>query len=79
MNKILITLTKGTNDPVMATLPLEIAATSAAKGHDVSIALLNEAVHLMKTEVTDELRAMGCAPMKDVLADVIKRKIPIYV
>lgn len=79
MNKILITLTKGTNDPVMATLPLEIGISAAAKGHDVSIALLSEAVYLMKSEVTDELRAMGCTPMKDVLADVIKHKIPIHV
>ena len=79
MNKILITLTKGTNDPVMAALPLEIAVAAAAKGHDVAIALLNEAVYLMKSEVTDELRAMGCTPMKDVLTDVVKHKIPIHV
>jgi predicted peroxiredoxin len=79
MAKLFFTITKGTNDPVMATLPLELAAAFADQGHDVKIALLSEAVVLMRDEVIEEMNAHGCSPLKEVMADVIKHKIPIYV
>jgi uncharacterized protein involved in oxidation of intracellular sulfur len=79
MSTILFVATHGSDDPTMATFPLELAVGAAQEGHQAQIALLSEAVVLMKDAVVEELHGFGCPPLKEVLAQVIEHKIPVYV
>jgi uncharacterized protein involved in oxidation of intracellular sulfur len=79
MSTLLFVGTHGSDDPTMATFPFELAVGAAQEGHQAQIALLSEAVVLMKDVVADELHGFGCPPFKEVLAQVIEHKIPVYV
>jgi predicted peroxiredoxin len=79
MSTILFVGTHGSDDPTMATFPFELAVGAAQEGHQAKVALLSEAVVLMKDAVADELHGFGCPPFKEVLAQVIEHKIPVYV
>ena len=79
MSSVLFICSHASDDPTMATLPFELAAGAAQAGHEATVALLGEAVSLMRDEVADELRGFGCPPFRDVLAEVIGHEIPIYV
>jgi len=79
MAKILHVASKGSGDPTMATFPFDIAVGAAKEGHEVAIALLGESVVMMKDAVAEELHGFGCPPFKEILAEVIRHRIPIYV
>ena len=79
MPSILFVASRGSDDPTMATFPFEMAVGAAKEGHEVHLALLNEAVCLMRDEVVEELQGFGCSPFRDVLAETVDYKIPIYV
>jgi uncharacterized protein involved in oxidation of intracellular sulfur len=79
MAAILFVGTHGSDDPTMATFPFELAVGAVREGHRAQIALLSEAVVLMKNAVAEELRGFGCPPFKDVLYQVIKHEIPVHV
>ena len=79
MSTILFVGTHGSDDPTMATFPFELAVGAVKEGHEAAIALLAEAVVLMKTPVAEELHGFGCPPFENVLAEVMEHGIPVYV
>ncbi len=79
MAQLLFVASRGSDDPTMATFPFEIAVGAAEEGHMAQIALLGESVVLMKDSVANELHGFGCAPFNEVLPEVIRHGIPIYV
>lgn len=79
MASILYVATRGSDDPTMATFPFEIAVGAAQEGHEVSIALLGEAVVTMKDEVAEELHGFGTPPLREILPEVVRHGIPVYV
>jgi len=79
MSTILFVGTHGSDDPTMATFPFELAVGAVQEGHEAQVALLADAVYLMKDTVAEELHGFGCPPFRDVLSDVIKHEIPVYV
>lgn len=79
MSTILFVGTHGSDDPTMATFPFELAVGAAQEGHEAQVALLADAVYLMKDAVAEELHGFGCPPFRDVLSDIIKHEIPVYV
>jgi predicted peroxiredoxin len=79
MSKMLFVGTHGTDDPTLATFPFELAVGAAQEGHEARIALLAEAVVLMKDPVVSELHGFGCPPFEEVLAQVVEHRIPVYV
>lgn len=79
MPSILFVASRGSDDPTMATFPFEMAVGAAKGGNEVHLALLNEAVYLVKDEVVGELQGFGCSPFKEVLEETVDFKIPIYV
>ncbi len=79
MAKFMISGSRGTDDPTMATLPFMAAKTAKEQGHDVVLWLWNEAVTLGRKGTADHVTGVNLTPMKDLLAAVQTANIPIWV
>jgi predicted peroxiredoxin len=79
MTRMLFVASRGSDDPTMATFPFELAIGAVKEGHEAAVALLGEAVTLMKDPVAEELHGFGCLPFREVLAETIEHGIPVYV
>ncbi len=76
---MIISGSRGTDDPTMATLPFMAAKTAKEQGHDVILWLWNEAVTLGRKGTADHVTGVNLTPLKDVLAAVQAANIPIWV
>lgn len=79
MSSFIISGSRGTDDPTMATLPFIAAKTAREQGHDVVLWLWNEAVVLARPGVADHVTGVNLVPLKDLLAAVQALGIPIWV
>lgn len=79
MAKILISAKHGTDHPTLATLPYIAAKTAKAKGHEPILFLWDEATALARPGTADHIVGVNVKPLKEVLAEVIAQKIPIWV
>lgn len=78
-NKLLLVGSAATNDPTKAALPFVTALGAHTAGIEVRIALVGEAVFLMKDEIAKTVHGVGFAPMTDLLTRTFEAKIPIHV
>jgi predicted peroxiredoxin len=76
---IIISGSRGTDDPTMATLPFMAAKAAKEQGHDVVVWLWNEAVTLGRKGTADHVAGVNLTPPKDLLAAVQQAHIPIWV
>lgn len=79
MKTFIISGSRGTDDPTMATLPFIAAKVAKEQGHDVVLWLWNEAVTLARTGVADHVTGVNLTPLKDLLAAVQAAGIPLWV
>jgi uncharacterized protein involved in oxidation of intracellular sulfur len=79
MGKLLYVGTYGTDDPTRATMPFIAASGALKRDHEPSIALMGEAVYLMKGEVVDQVDGVGFPPLRQLMDEIIGAKVPIYV
>ena len=79
MSTIIISGSRGTDDPTMASLPLIAAKAAKEQGHDVVLWLWNEAVTIGRRGVADHIVGVNLTPLKDLLAAVQAADIPIWV
>ena len=79
MTKIVISSSRGTDDPTMATLPFLAAKVAKEQGNEVTLWLQNEAVIVAKKGVADSIQGTGIPALKDVLQAVIESKTEIWV
>lgn len=79
MATFIISGSRGTDDPTMATLPFMAAKTAKEQGHDVVLWLWNEAVTLGRKGVGDHVTGVNLTPMKELLADLRAAGVPIWV
>ncbi|HKU51697.1 MAG TPA: DsrE family protein [Nitrospira sp.] len=79
MATFIISGSRGTDDPTMATLPFMAAKTAKEQGHDVVLWLWNEAVMLGKKGVADHVTGVNLTPLKELLAAVQAAGVPIWV
>jgi len=79
MSTFIISGSRGTDDPTMATLPFIAAKTAKEQGHDVILWLWNEAVVLGRSGVAEHVTGVNLTPLKDLLAAVQAAGIPIWV
>jgi len=79
MKTLIISGSRGTDDPTMATLPFIAAKAAKEQGHDVILWLWNEAVVLARKGVSDHVVGVNLTPLKDVLAAAQSSGIPIWV
>jgi len=75
----MISGSRGTDDPTMATLPFMAAKTAKEQGHDVVLWLWNEAVTLGRKGTADHVTGVNLTPLKELLAAVQAAQIPIWV
>lgn len=79
MATFIISGSRGTDDPTMATLPFMAAKAAKEQGHDVVLWLWNEAVTLGRKDVVDHVTGVNLTPLKELLAAVQTAGIPIWV
>ena len=79
MATFIISGSRGTDDPTMATLPFMAAKVAKEQGHDVVLWLWNEAVTLGRKGSADHVTGVNLTPLKDLLAAVQAAHIPIWV
>jgi len=75
----IISGSRGTDDPTMATLPFMAAKTAKEQGHDVVLWLWNEAVTLGRKGVADHVTGVNLTPLKELLAAVQAAGVTIWV
>lgn len=79
MVTFIISGSRGTDDPTMATLPFMAAKAAKELGHDVVLWLWNEAVTLAHKGVADHVTGVNLTPLKELLAAVQAAGVPIWV
>ncbi len=79
MASFMISGSRGTDDPTMATLPFMAAKTAKEQGHDVVLWLWNEAVTLGRKGTAEHVVGVNLTPLKELLAAVQAAGVPIWV
>lgn len=79
MTTFIISGSRGTDDPTMASLPFLAAKSAHEAGHDVVIWLWNEAVTLARVGVAGHVSGVNLMPLGAVLEAVQAAAIPIWV
>ena len=79
MATFIVSGSRGTDDPTMATLPFMAAKTAKEQGHDVVLWLWNEAVTLGRKGVADHVTGVNLTPLKELLVAVQAAGVPIWV
>jgi uncharacterized protein involved in oxidation of intracellular sulfur len=79
MATFIISGSRGTDDPTMATLPFMAAKTAKEQGHDVVVWLWNEAVTLARKGVADHVSGVNLTPLKELLSTAQAAGVPIWV
>jgi len=77
--QFIISGSRGTDDPTMATLPFMAAKVAREQGHDVVLFLWNEAVTLARPSIGDNVVGVNLPPLKDLLAAIQAAGIPVWV
>ena len=77
--RMLFVGTHGSESPTHAALPFLSAQGALEEGHEVELALMGDAVVLMKEVVAKATVPVGWPPVGDVLAALIARGVPIHV
>src|SRR5574342_618029 len=75
----IISGSRGTDDPTMATLPFMAARVAKEQGHEVVLWLWNEAVTLGRKGTADHVTGVNLTPLKDLLAAVQAAGVQIWV
>ena len=78
MGKILYSGTFGSDDPTRATLPFLAASGALDRGHEPVIALIGEAVYVMKDDVTEVIQGIGIPSLQELMSKVIEHEVPIH-
>ena len=68
MSRMLVHIHTGPNDPTKATLGLLVALTAKKAGHDVSVFLAGDGVHLFGADHRDSVEGLGTGRLADHLA-----------
>lgn len=73
--------TSGTENPTKAVMPfvLAVGAGRSRKGLTARIALLGDAVVLVKEAVVESLVPVGYPPLKELWPQVVERGVHVYV
>ncbi|SLN39569.1 DsrE/DsrF-like family protein [Pseudoruegeria aquimaris] len=70
MAKFLVHVHTGPSDPTKATLACLVAATALKEGHEVSIFMAGDGVHLLAPETVSALEGQGTGALRDHLAAI---------
>lgn len=79
MTKILAVTTHASDDPTKSSLAFITAVGAIEAGKEVAVALLGEAVYLLKSEVAKNVHGVGFPPLTDLIEKTVQGKVPVYV
>ncbi|ADE15820.1 DsrE family protein [Nitrosococcus halophilus Nc 4] len=79
MATFIISGSRGTDDPTMATLPFMAAKVAKEEGHEVILWLWNEAVTLARKGTADHITGVNLTPLKELLVTIQSLDVPIWV
>ena len=78
--RLLYIVSKGTNDPTFASVPLHIAANGSLEvGQEVSVVLAGDATDLIVEDNAQRVEGVGVPPMRDLLSKLGEHEVPVYV
>jgi predicted peroxiredoxin len=70
----------GSGDPTRASIPLHLAVNGSLEvGHDVAVVLAGDAAEIVVGDTAQTLEGVGVPPMRELIAKLVKHKVPIYV
>lgn len=77
--KFLISATKGSHDPTLATIPFMSAVAAADSGHEVTLGFAGEGAYLVLDAVVKNVQGMGTPPLTELWGKVLDKGIPVFV
>lgn len=78
MNKILVHITQGPENPTRAALGFLVAKTALEEGHTVDIFLAGDAVLLLQDSVLNTLTGLGTGNLREHYDAIVKNKGKFY-
>ncbi len=79
MARILYIGTSGTDDPTRAGFPFNFALGAIEAGHQPEIFLAGEATYVAKDAIAKEIFPVAMPSLREMLANTIEHRVPIYV
>jgi predicted peroxiredoxin len=79
MAKILSVASHATDDPTKASLAFITAIGAMGADKECTIALVGEAVTMVKEAVAKGIHGVGFPPLPELIAKVMQAKIPVFV
>ena len=79
MGKLLLIGTHATDDPTKATMPFIVASGALDRGHEPGVALMGEAVYLLKGGVAESVHGVGFPKLTDLMQKMVDHSVPVYV
>ena len=78
--RLLYIVTKGIDDPTLASVPLHIAANGSLEiGQDVSVVLAGDATDIVLGDNAERTEGVGVPPMRELLSKLREHEVPVYV
>lgn len=78
--KFVYMVTKGADDPTLASVPIHLAVNGSLEvGHDVSVVLAGDAAEIVLGDNAETIEGVGVPPMRELLAKVKEHQVPVYV
>ncbi len=78
--RLLYIVTKGIDDPTLASVPVHIAANGSLEvGQDVSVVLAGDATDLVIGDNAERIEGLGVPPMRELLSKLREHEVPVYV
>lgn len=77
---LLYIVSKGANDPTLASVPLHIAANGSLEiGQEVSVILAGDGTDLIIGDNAERMEGVGVPPMRELLSKLKEHQVPVYV
>ena len=78
--RMLYIVTKGMEDPTLASVPLHIAANGSLDiGQEVWVVLAGDATDLVIEDNLQRLEGVGVPPARELLGKLREHEVPVYV
>ena len=78
--RLLYVVTKGMDDPTLASVPLHIAANGSVDlGQEVSVVLAGDGTELAIGDNAQRMEGVGVPPARELLGKLREHEVPIYV
>jgi predicted peroxiredoxin len=78
--RLLYIVSKGMNDPTLASVPLHIAANGSLEvGQEVSVVLAGDATEMVIGDNAKSIEGVGVPPLRELLAKLEEHRVPVYV